>query len=107
MDFRISVDALQNHTSPWEVGAIFQQLQPRLAIATHLKANAFSIVPAIAAIRSTYPSGPLAVAQDLSVWDVTADAIVQRQVCWPSDHYQMNMSDCNIGLSASFEESGE
>ena len=35
----------------------------RLAIATHLLVNDYSIVPIISAIRSTYPDGPLAIAR--------------------------------------------
>ena len=74
---------LQNHTSQSEVGAIFQKLQPRLAIATHLSVNEYSIVPILSGIRSTYPTGPLAVAQDFAVWDVSPSAVSQRKV-WSS-----------------------
>jgi hypothetical protein len=74
---------LQNHTSPSEVGIIFSQLKPRLAIATHLSVSSYSILPIISAIRATYPVGPLAVAQDFSAWDVTPQSIVQRQVTLP------------------------
>ena len=35
----------------------------RLAVATHLSVNDYAIVPIISAIRSTYPDGPLAIAQ--------------------------------------------
>ena len=73
-------NSLQNHTSQSEVGAIFQKLQPRLAIATHLSINEYSIVPILSGIRSTYPTGPLAIAQDFAVWDVSPSAVSQRKV---------------------------
>ena len=71
---------VQDHTSQSEVGTIFQKLQPRLAIATHLSVNEYSIVPILSGIRSTYPTGPLAIAQDFAVWDVSPDAVSQRKV---------------------------
>ena len=54
-------------------------LQPRLAIATHLSVNEYSIVLIISGIRSTYPVGPLAIAQDLNVWDISPTNITQRR----------------------------
>ena len=77
---RCMCNSLQNHTSQSEVGAIFQKLQPRLAIATHLSINEYSIVPILSGIRSTYPTGPLAIAQDFAVWDVSPSAVSQRKV---------------------------
>ena len=74
------LNSLQNHTSQSEVGAIFQKLQPRLAIATHLSVNEYSIVPILSGILSTYPTGPLAIAQDFSVWDISPHEVSQRKV---------------------------
>ncbi|KAL0031317.1 hypothetical protein WJX79_003158 [Trebouxia sp. C0005] len=72
---------LLNHTSQTQVGQVFAALNPapRLAIATHLSVNEYSIVPIISAIRSTYPVGPLAIAQDLNVWDISPTNITQRR----------------------------
>lgn len=72
---------LQNHTSQTQVGQVFAALNPapRLAIATHLSVNEYSIVPIISAIRSTYPVGPLAIAQDLNVWEISPTNITQRR----------------------------
>lgn len=53
-------------------------LQPRLAIATHLKVTPYSVNPIITAIRSMY-QGPLAVASDFDVWDITRKSVVQRR----------------------------
>ena len=51
----------------------------RLAIASHLSINDATVVPIISAIRSTYPSGPLAIAQDLDVWDISPTNVTQRK----------------------------
>lgn len=72
---------LLNHTSQTQVGDVFSAISPapRLAIATHLSVNEYSIVPIISAIRSTYPVGPLAIAQDLVAWDISPSNITQRR----------------------------
>lgn len=72
---------MQNHTSQTQVGQVFSAIkpQPRLAIAHHLSVNEYSIVPIISAIRSTYPVGPLAIAQDLVSWDISPTNITQRK----------------------------
>ena len=72
---------MQNHTSQTQVGEVFSAIrpQPRLAIAHHLSVNEYSIVPIISAIRSTYPVGPLAIAQDLVSWDISPTNITQRK----------------------------
>ncbi|KAL3162019.1 hypothetical protein ABBQ38_009090 [Trebouxia sp. C0009 RCD-2024] len=72
---------LLNHTSQTQVGEVFSALNPapRLAIATHLSVNQYSIVPIISAIRSTYPTGPLSIAQDLVSWDISPTNITQRK----------------------------
>ncbi|KAK9830412.1 hypothetical protein WJX72_011632 [[Myrmecia] bisecta] len=68
-----------NHTTAVQVGQIFQAIQPRLAIATHLSLRQDTYVPLVSAIRSSFPAGPLALAQDLAVWDVSATSIQQRR----------------------------
>ncbi len=68
---------LQNHTSQTQVEQVFAALNP--AIATHLSVNEYSIVHFMSAIRSTYPVGPLAIAQDLNVWDISPTNITQRR----------------------------
>ena len=72
---------MQNHTSQTQVGEVFAALKPapRLAIATHLSVNEYSIVPIITAIRSTYPVGPLAIAQDLVSWEINSANVTQRK----------------------------
>lgn len=92
---------LQNHTSPSEVGIIFNQLKPRLAIATHLSLSSYSVLPVISAIRATYPVGPLAVARDFSAWDVTPETVVQRQVmlhlpCMHAGQASLPLLQCDV-----------
>lgn len=85
---------LQNHTSQTQVGEVFAALNPapRLAIATHLSVNQYSIVPIISAIRSTYPTGPLAIAQDLVSWDISPTNITQRRLVMVSQ--KQPLSSC-------------
>ncbi|KAK9865908.1 hypothetical protein WJX84_000433 [Apatococcus fuscideae] len=77
-----SQNIILNHTTQTQVGSIFSALNGpslRLAIATHLSINDYSLVPIISAIRQTYPTGPLAIAQDLDVWDISPTAVRQRR----------------------------
>jgi hypothetical protein len=75
----VSTNILTNHTNQYEVGAIFQAIQPRLAIASHLDVNDYSVVPIVSAIRQTFPTGPLAIAKDFDVWDISPGAVATRQ----------------------------
>lgn len=70
---------VQNHTLQPEAGSLFQAIQPRLAIATHLRVTAYTVVPIISAIRSQYPKGPLAIATDFDVWDISPSTVMQRR----------------------------
>jgi len=66
------------HTSPAAAGKIFSKLQPRMAVGFHFLNDA-DIVPDIEReIRKTY-QGPLAMARDLMVFNVTNDKITVRQ----------------------------
>lgn len=70
---------MQNHTLQQEVGSVFQAIKPRLAIASHLRVNQYTVTPIISAIREQYPVGPLAIATDFDVWDISPSTIVQRR----------------------------
>ena len=70
---------MQNHTCQGELGAIFNLLKPRLAISSHSRVSSYGITPILAGIRSQYPTGPLAVATDFDVWDVTATSVAQKR----------------------------
>ena len=77
------------HTSPEACGKIFAEMRPRHAIAYHFFNDIESAPAVYNAIRSTY-DGPLSLAKDLMVWNVTPEAIVHRQVVynvdtWPTE----------------------
>lgn len=71
-----------SHTSPTAFGKIFSQTQPRLAVVTHTVENADTIMPIIDAVR-TYYDGPLAVASDMTVFNINKDEITQRTAIGP------------------------
>jgi ribonuclease Z len=79
--------ATQIHTAPEAFGKIMSTIKPRLAIAFHFFAD-FNVLPRINdGIRTTY-DGPLSLADDLMVWNVTKEEIRVRQVApideaWP------------------------
>ena len=67
------------HTPPDACGKLFSTIEPRHAIAYHTFAD-FDIAPdTIAAIRMTY-DGPLTLAQDMLVWNISAESVTVREV---------------------------
>ncbi len=80
--------ATQIHTAPEAFGKIMSEVKPRLAIAYHFFLD-FDIAPGInAGIRQTY-DGPLSLATDNMVWNVTKDSIRVRNLvpideAWPA-----------------------
>jgi ribonuclease Z len=65
------------HTSPQSFGKIMSTLKPRHAVAYHFfneEATRFGIYEGI---RKTY-QGPLSLATDMMVWNVTTDRIIER-----------------------------
>jgi ribonuclease Z len=77
----------QIHTTPESFGKIMSEVKPRLAIAFHFF-NDFDTQPRVMeGVRSTY-DGPLSLADDYMVWNVTKDDIRVRSVVvdpdmWP------------------------
>ena len=70
------------HTSPIAAGKVFDQLKPRLAVAYHFY-NDFDTAPAIRqAIEESY-RGPLTLAHDMMVFNVTAEQITVRESSTP------------------------
>ena len=83
----VPVDAAQmivdsSHTNPKALGKIFSETQPRLGVVTHTVENADTIMPIIDAIR-VYYDGPLAIATDMMVFNISADEITQRMAIGP------------------------
>jgi ribonuclease Z len=76
------------HTQPAAAGKVFSLLRPRMAIAYHFINDVSTNERVLQEIRSTY-DGPLTLAQDLLVWNVTRDRITVRETVgqqhtWPS-----------------------
>jgi ribonuclease Z len=74
----------QIHTAPPAFGKVMSEVKPRLAIAYHFF-NDFDTTPKILeGIKSTY-RGPLTLADDMMVWNVTKDKIKVRDVVFNED----------------------
>jgi ribonuclease Z len=79
----------QIHTAPEAFGKVMSRIKPRMAVAYHFF-NDFDTAPAIRdGIRSTY-DGPLSLAEDYMVWNITRDAIRVRlaivdEDVWPPE----------------------
>jgi ribonuclease Z len=74
----------QIHTAPPAFGKVMSEVKPRLAIAYHFF-NDFDTAPKILeGIKSTY-RGPLTLADDMMVWNVTKDKITVRDVVFNED----------------------
>ena len=66
-----------SHTLPVALGKLFSLTKPRLAVATHILVNANTVLPSVDGIRKYY-DGPLAIAQDFMVFNVSKKKITQR-----------------------------
>lgn len=67
------------HTPPAAFGKIMSAVKPRLAVGYHQVLVPEMLQTTIEAVRTTY-DGPLVIADDLMAWNVTEEAIVQREV---------------------------
>ncbi|MEM8671874.1 MAG: guanitoxin biosynthesis MBL fold metallo-hydrolase GntH [Planctomycetota bacterium] len=77
----------QIHTAPEAFGKVMSGIQPRLAVAYHFFNDPDTAPPILAGIRATY-DGPLSLAEDYMVWNVTKDDIRVRMAAinedmWP------------------------
>ena len=77
----------QTHTSPAMVGKVFKRAGARMSVMWHLVVDHDTVGPAYQAMRSQY-DGPVTIAQDLTVFNITKNAVVVRQgiidpVAWP------------------------
>ncbi|MCZ6888300.1 MAG: guanitoxin biosynthesis MBL fold metallo-hydrolase GntH [Gammaproteobacteria bacterium] len=67
----------QIHTAPEAFGKVMSQVQPRMAIAYHFFKDFDTTASVNDRIRTTY-DGPLSLAEDFMVWNVTKDNIKVR-----------------------------
>jgi ribonuclease Z len=75
------------HTSPAMVGTVFKQAGARMSAIFHLAVDHETVGAVWAEMRTRY-DGPAVISQDLTVFDITAEAIVVRQrtldpTAWP------------------------
>ena len=77
----------QIHTAPEAFGKVMSRIQPRMAVAYHFFKDFDTAGSIHARIRTTY-DGPLSLAEDYMVWNITEDdirvrmAVVDEDV-WP------------------------
>ena len=77
----------QVHTAPEAFGKVMSAIKPRMAVAYHFFKDFDTTSGVYERIRSTY-DGPLSLAEDYMVWNVTEDDIKVREVfvnenAWP------------------------
>ncbi len=67
----------QIHTAPEAFGKVMQQIRPRMAVAYHFFKDFDTTAEVNNRIRTTY-DGPLSLAEDFMVWNITKDDIRVR-----------------------------
>lgn len=67
----------QVHTAPEAFGKVMSQVKPRMAVAYHFFKDFDTAAAVHDRIRKTY-DGPLSLAEDFMVWNITKDAIKTR-----------------------------
>ncbi len=75
------------HTSPTAVGNVFRRAGARMSVMWHLAVDHDTVGPAFTEMRTQY-DGPVTIAQDLTTFTITKDAIATRQAtidpfAWP------------------------
>lgn len=75
------------HTSPTMAGKVFDRAGARMSVMWHLAVDHETVGPAYSEMRTQH-DGPVTIAQDLTVFDITKDSIVVRQAdldpcAWP------------------------
>jgi ribonuclease Z len=75
------------HTSPAMAGKVFERAGARMSAMWHLAVDHETVGPAFAEMRGQH-DGPVVISQDLSVFDISKEAIVVRQrtidpAAWP------------------------
>ncbi|MEM8885543.1 MAG: guanitoxin biosynthesis MBL fold metallo-hydrolase GntH [Planctomycetota bacterium] len=74
----------QIHTPPEAFGKVMSRIQPRMAIAYHFFKDFDTTGDILQGVRSTY-DGPLSLAEDYMVWNVTKDKIRVRMAVIDED----------------------
>jgi ribonuclease Z len=74
----------QGHTSPQAFGKIMSTIKPRHAIGYHFFNEEGTRFPIYDGVRAVY-DGPLSMATDRMVWNITKDSIVERMTVLTED----------------------
>lgn len=83
------------HTSAQAFGKVMSMIEPRHAIAYHFFNEEGTRYGILQGIRETY-SGPLSMADDMMVWNVTKDEIKERMAVSPDNAW--DVEGPNVGL---------
>lgn len=75
------------HTSPAMAGKVFKLAGARMSVMWHFAVDHETVGPAISEVREQY-DGPVTIAQDLTAFNITSEALVVRQAsvnrsAWP------------------------
>jgi len=79
----------QIHTSPPAFGKVMSTIKPRLAIGYHFFNEQGTHDDILQGVRSTY-SGPLSLAVDDMVWNISKDLILERMIISPDQAWGVN-----------------
>jgi ribonuclease Z len=74
----------QIHTAPEAFGKVMSMVKPRMAVAYHFFNDPDTSPAILEGIRSTY-DGPLTLAEDYMVWNITKDEITNRMIVYNED----------------------
>ena len=101
----------QIHTSPEAFGKVMSRIKPRMAVAYHFFKDFDTTAAIYDGIRSTY-DGPLSLAEDYMVWNITKDdirvrlAIIDEDVWPPPATEKPQVPDPTIRIPYSDEIAG-
>ncbi len=110
-DFALALSVLK-HTSPQQFGKVMAMTKPRMAVGFHFYNDHDTLPVMLEQVRQTY-DGPLAMATDYMVFNVTKDDIRVRmaaidQEIWPTDPTRPKERDSSAGDTYSeFTTSGK
>ncbi len=79
----------QIHTSPQAFGKVMSTIKPRHAVGYHFFNEQSTHDHVLLGIRQVY-SGPLSLAVDNMVWNISKDAIVERMIVSPDQAWAVN-----------------
>jgi ribonuclease Z len=80
--------ATQIHTTPQAFGKIMSTVKPRHAVAFHFFNEEGTRYGIYEGVRETY-DGPLSMATDMMVWNITKDKITERMAVSPEDAWSV------------------